>query len=205
MENNNQNLTPQSVPQPPAQKKWYKNKGVIWIIGLAIIAAISIWLYYAKQPTQNISPIIINHKSNGTPTATTSPPATAITTEPVVSSGPTSTAMTDWKIYTNSVYGIQVKYPSYLILQNESVDGVYLTLANVATTTYWQGITIHLFNNPDSLNPSDWWSKNQTAQTCYSDPEQGQISGFNSIEIDSDSKCIEFLYIFVLQKSGCGI
>jgi hypothetical protein len=108
------------------------------------------------------------------------------------SSQSTLSDTSDWQSYTNNIYGIQVKYPSYLTLQDGAVDSASLNLNSVATSTYWQGINMQFFNNPDSLSPSDWWSKNQTTQTCYSDPKPGQIAGFNSIETDSDVKCIEF-------------
>jgi len=115
----------------------------------------------------------------------TGPTSSATTT-------PTQTNTSNWQTYTNSIYGIQIKYPTYLLLNDEAPDGADLNLTNVATTTYWQGITIQIFNNPDNLNPSDWWSKNQTTQTCASDPKPGQIAGFDSIEMDTDAKCIEF-------------
>lgn len=196
MENDNLENQPPIVQPIPLTKKWYQHKGIITIIVLAFLVAIVSYIYFTNQPAQDISPIFQQKPKNIQPITNSASPintTVATTTQPIASNTPTLTDKTNWQTYTNSIYGIQIKYPSYLLLQNEAADGADLNLTNVASTTYWQGITIRFYNNPNSLSPSDWWRNNRSsAQPCASDPKSGQIAGFNSIETDTDAKCIEF-------------
>jgi hypothetical protein len=191
MENPNEVLpTPLPEQLPQQTKKWYEDKTLVIILVLVILAALSLAVYFILNQPQNLGPVVVSHHPTtvpqNQPTATSSSPFT-------VTSSPTQINTSNWQTYTNSIYGIKVSYPSYVALQNEAADGAALNLTNVASTTYWQGITMLFYNNPDSLSSSDWWSKNHTTpQPCASDPKPGQIAGFDSIETDTDSKCIEF-------------
>lgn len=75
MENNNQqNLSPEQPPispMPPTPAKKLSNK-IIAIILLAVIAGIVSWIALSRQPKTDLSPIVVNHKTE-TP-ATTTPP-----------------------------------------------------------------------------------------------------------------------------------
>ena len=213
METNNQNLSP-NPPQvqtiiPP--NKWYKHKGLITIVVLIIIAAgVSYFALNKKDDTNCIAVVYGQYKNPQTGETRMfggckQPPAYWIKmangnsnpnqqqNNSSATVNPSSTNISTWKTYSNTIYGVEIKYPSSLTVQDENSSSASLDLTNTATTTYWQGITIRLYNNPDGLSSSDWWSKNHTTpQQCASDPKQSKIAGYNSLETDTDAKCIQF-------------
>ncbi len=63
MENSNEVLPPsQSQQQPQQPKKWYNHKGIIVICILAVVAAVSVWIYFIYNQPQNLGPVVVQYK-----------------------------------------------------------------------------------------------------------------------------------------------
>jgi hypothetical protein len=109
MENDTQKLSPQPVPQLPAPKKWYKHTGIIWIIALAVMAGLAIWLYYAKQLTQNST---VNGASQVTNKNQSTSSSNSTVSNQVANSQPAIPVPSGWKTYSQDVLGVSFGYPT---------------------------------------------------------------------------------------------
>ena len=71
MENTKEILTV-SQPNPLliGQKKWYQHKGILIIFTLALLAGVSISIYFILNQPLDFGPILTNHKPNTTATST---------------------------------------------------------------------------------------------------------------------------------------
>jgi hypothetical protein len=101
LENNNQNIP--IPPTQPQQKKWYQHKGIISIIILAVIAGVAVWAYAMMNQTQDLGPIVVQHK-----TKQLLIPAAQSTTTPIT----TESQIPNWQTYGNSQYGFSLRYPN---------------------------------------------------------------------------------------------
>ena len=165
---------PSSIPPelPKAFPKWI----IIGII-LLFLAAISIFAY--KLILRNkVTPL-----PEPTPTASTQPTPTPQTTN--INPSPTPDPTADWKIYTNRQYGIEFKYPPYLIKKDILWPSQSIGRPKLDFDLKGGPYELYLFQiysiekSESSLSLNDWVVKHQSGvgRYVYGDPPHSSLRG----------------------------
>lgn len=106
MENQQTPLQPQSpTPAKPMKPKYW---AVIILTAIAIGAGV---VYYAKQPAEDLGPVVVHRETKTQSPATTTP----------------DSELKDWKTHTNAEYGLEFDYPKEFVLKKLDDGTIFMS------------------------------------------------------------------------------